>query len=419
MTTVFKYDYKKDLFDLLLEIEVKEEVMKLKLKDNKDLLSDYQSEYSLNSFIEQSKYFRQFDDLKEILAFIKESLSGGRFSFKKEKNSFIFNIYYTGKLNEKETISINITKLEKAEAKQINDIQNAFMATKKDFEQTKKMTEVQLENVKLRDKLKIKNLELKNKIDEIARLKEENTRLTKELEEYKNEVNKNLDLKKSLSQLIEIQKYTLYKQYGETVCPGHDLLEDQFRKSSVNKLKSNSFPNRERVEEPIVPIESPVLPFIFKCGANIRLSEDSLTATKITDNGWNGTVYGNRPLEKRKLNTWKLKITKSAGGGIMIGVVSTDIDPNSNENFRKAKCIYDCDLYFWNLGSTSFYGKEGRIMEGDEVEVIADLTKGTLSFKLNGNNLGVACRDLPNDKDLVPFVEMYHCEKDEVKIITE
>ena len=53
---------------------------------------------------------------------------------------------------------------------------------------------------------------------------------------------------------------------------------------------------------------------------------------------------------------------------------------------------------------------------GDSVGVVMDITKGDISFVLNGANLGVAYSGIPLDKPLVPCVHL--CRKgDSVELI--
>ena len=46
----------------------------------------------------------------------------------------------------------------------------------------------------------------------------------------------------------------------------------------------------------------------------------------------------------------------------------------------------------------------GNLKEGDIIEVIVDMQKGTLSFKINDINYGIACNKIPLNEQLYPVV---------------
>ena len=127
-------------------------------------------------------------------------------------------------------------------------------------------------------------------------------------------------------------------------------------------------------------------------------------------------VTGGAPLPQNKVTSWNIKILKSKdndGHGIFIGVAPSDID--QNEGYMYAKCgwyfyCYSSSLYSGppqnhrgkEYGPRKEYGEYVHI--GDSVGVVMDITKGELSFVVDGVNLGVAFDGIPLDKPLVPCV---------------
>ena len=113
------------------------------------------------------------------------------------------------------------------------------------------------------------------------------------------------------------------------------------------------------------------------------------------------------------------------GFGIYIGIAPSDINRNESYNY----C--NCGWYFSCYDSTLFsgpphsyrkkeYGPSKGLGEyihtGDSVGVVMDTAKGELSFVVNGVNLGVAYKEIPLDKPLVPCVLLYY-QGDSVELI--
>ena len=187
------------------------------------------------------------------------------------------------------------------------------------------------------------------------------------------------------------------------------------------------------------------------------------------------TIIGNTPLPHNKVTSWSIKILKSKdndGRGINVGVAPSNINQNEDNgnkcgwyfychdselysgsphsyNFEKCGWYFDCcsstlyagpphnynfekcGWYFYCYDSKlcsglphSYLGKEYGPRKGygqyvhteDTVGVVMDTAKGELSFVLNGVNLGVAYKEIPLDKPLVPCV--FLClEGDSVELI--
>lgn len=130
--------------------------------------------------------------------------------------------------------------------------------------------------------------------------------------------------------------------------------------------------------------------------------------------------------------SWEVKIASSCdddGYGIRVGVAPVDIDQNGDSNQEKCGWFLDCwSSMLWSSspsGAQKVRGKQygphkgkGKyVAEGDVVGVSMDMAKGTMSFSINGVDLGVAFEGIPLDeKPLVPCVLMC-CEDDSVEIV--
>lgn len=55
-------------------------------------------------------------------------------------------------------------------------------------------------------------------------------------------------------------------------------------------------------------------------------------------------------------------------------------------------------------GDIKYNNHTGKLKTGDIVEVIMDTNTGTLSFKVNDIDYGVATKEIPTNIDLVPVV---------------
>ena len=49
---------------------------------------------------------------------------------------------------------------------------------------------------------------------------------------------------------------------------------------------------------------------------------------------------------------------------------------------------------------TEYNNHSGKLNEGDIIEVIVDRVKGTLSFKVNDVDYGLACSNIPNEQNI-------------------
>ena len=153
------------------------------------------------------------------------------------------------------------------------------------------------------------------------------------------------------------------------------------------------------------------LKFSFRKGTNYTLSNNGKIAEKTNGgNWWNCTIIGNIVIPKNKISKWKIKLNKFKITK-KINTVNTfiGIGPNNPQN---ENCFYE---HCWSLSCgepTIWKNKEeitfddypGNLKDGDIIEVIVDMIKGNLSFKINNTDYGLICSDIPTNEELYPVV---------------
>eukprot|EP01122_Echinamoeba_exundans_P017354 TRINITY_DN911_c4_g1_i1.p1 TRINITY_DN911_c4_g1~~TRINITY_DN911_c4_g1_i1.p1 ORF type:complete len:3990 (-),score=695.43 TRINITY_DN911_c4_g1_i1:1688-12457(-) len=146
------------------------------------------------------------------------------------------------------------------------------------------------------------------------------------------------------------------------------------------------------------------------CHPNLDLDEDGMavTASSLAATGWR-TVMAQRPL-KSGINRWEVSLERlSPTANIMIGVCERSHRLNAyigQSASSKGWSYYGATTGFtYHDGkSDSRYGQ--KMVQGDVIGVTLDMDEGTLSFSRNGEDLGIAFRNLKG-KDLYPAVSLY------------
>ena len=157
------------------------------------------------------------------------------------------------------------------------------------------------------------------------------------------------------------------------------------------------------------------LNFEWKTNSNGRISNDSKTIMKINGNGgWNCTAIGNKSLIKGEINKWKIQLRKRTSS-ILFGIVPNDINIEANENWKKGYITNADNFDKHNLGVCQKLNSCSAV-EGNVIEIIANLEKCEISFYLNGKDLGIFCDNIIKDIDYVPFVEILN-KGDEVTLL--
>ena len=162
----------------------------------------------------------------------------------------------------------------------------------------------------------------------------------------------------------------------------------------------------------------------WKTGPNYILSNDDLIATKNSGGyKYNCNILGNI-LPKNRINKWKIKLKKFNKNNfydwnVLIGVAPSNINPNEENLYQKTWTLIcgSLNVSIKNGSQTNYKNNKDILKEGDIVEVIMNTITGELSFSVNGENLGVACK-IPLDIDLSPFALIKH-EGDSLEILNE
>ena len=141
----------------------------------------------------------------------------------------------------------------------------------------------------------------------------------------------------------------------------------------------------------------------LKCGPDILLSDDGLTASYAGDDSWS-TLLGTQPFSSG-VTSWEIRISQSSTAYIFVGVAAGTADLNTFLGGCKSGWgfIGEQALYH-NREKVKVYGES--FSAGDVIGVILDLNQGTLSFLRNGKLLGVAFDKIYGE--LFPAVAFYN-----------
>ena len=159
--------------------------------------------------------------------------------------------------------------------------------------------------------------------------------------------------------------------------------------------------------------------YIFQFNPNLSnnylLSENGLIATKKGLDDWDCVIMGNTEIPKNAISKWKIKLNYITNYRLNSWSILIGIGPkyDGSKNFHH-KCwsfiCGECSFNIRNKVSKSNMIK-ARLKIGSVIEVIVDRIKGYLSFVVNGNDCGVACKEIPKEEILYPFVSMYDTEQ--------
>lgn len=272
-----------------------------------------------------------------------------------------------------------------------------------------------------REKILIENLDkIKNKKTQIEFLE----RNISEINKIKEEFNKNsfgLDgnfMKKKEKNFIDvIEDLNHCKNEISNMEIDFVYKEDIFN-DILNKI--NDFGRIERNNNGLID-------FKWKIGKNYMLSENNKIATKTNGgNLYNCNILGDIILPKNIISRWKIKLKKFLMPSchpwdILIGVGPSNLNQN-NINLYEKTWTFICGLSAISIKSGSLtnvykdhFGE--KLKQGDIIEVMMNLKNGELSFSINGNYYGVACK-IPMDIDLSPFV-LIHDQGESIELLTK
>lgn len=148
-------------------------------------------------------------------------------------------------------------------------------------------------------------------------------------------------------------------------------------------------------------------PGYWKEGPYYTLSEDNKIATKDRSKGsFYGLALGNTPIPTAGITKWRFNVTKYCGSTACVGVAPIDADQSMHNPYESEGyyiCTCDCELH---SGPPYDYSHKdyvsGKVSTGGFIDVIVDMDNKTISFNCNGKEGGVAYRNIPTDKPLVP-----------------
>ena len=332
----------------------------------------------------------------------------------------------------------NIKKLEDL-SKSLNDSIIGLKKILEKINENKEKIKFKIQNIftQIRNALNEREDELLNQVD-----KEYNNLFINEnkLKEYEKMPNKiKISLEKGNNIDKEWNNEKLSSMINDCISIENNikdinLIHTNIKKYNLNENKEIKFtPEENEINKYLDTIKNlgkiyyniNLLKFKWKTGPNYTLSNNDLIATKTNGgNKYNCNILGDIILPKDKINKWKIKLQtfsnpSNNGLDILIGVGPSNLNQNGTCLYNKTwTFICGYSLISIKSGSAKEYnGHNGKLKEGDIVEVIMNTINGELSFSVNDNNYGIACK-IPLDIDLSPFISIYD-QGDSVEVINE
>lgn len=142
-------------------------------------------------------------------------------------------------------------------------------------------------------------------------------------------------------------------------------------------------------------------------GPYYTLNEAHTIATKDKTKGsFYGLALGSRPIPQTGITKFRIVVTKYCGSTACVGVAPVGTDqsirsPYENKGFYICTC--DCELHSgepYEYSHKSYIS--GKVSTGGYIDVIVNMDERTISFNCNGKKGGVAYKNIPVDKPLVP-----------------
>eukprot|EP01118_Nematostelium_gracile_P018921 TRINITY_DN856_c2_g1_i2.p1 TRINITY_DN856_c2_g1~~TRINITY_DN856_c2_g1_i2.p1 ORF type:complete len:200 (-),score=42.54 TRINITY_DN856_c2_g1_i2:215-751(-) len=138
-------------------------------------------------------------------------------------------------------------------------------------------------------------------------------------------------------------------------------------------------------------------------GDSISLSKENKNAMKSQDDKqYKGSVIGNRPA-----STYQVKFIKGIGD-IMVGMAPNIIDVNQEGNhYRYGWFLTLYDGKVWSKSNIKGSAYSGPIAPNSVIQVKYDKENGTISYVIDGQDKGIAHRNISSDFALYPCLEFY------------
>jgi len=259
-----------------------------------------------------------------------------------------------------------------------------------------------------------------------------NDNLVKESEKFPNKVSNSLEKGKSIDKEWNNNKLSLMI---------NDCINIENNISDINKINENikKCYSNDKKEIKCSISENEINNFLvnikefgkisnklfkWKSGPNYALSNNNLIATKTKGgSAYNCNILGDIILPKNKINKWKIKLKKylfpNNDWNILIGVGPSNLNQNEVNLYSKTWTLLCGSLNMSiNSGSqTKYKENRGKLKEGDIVEVIMNTINGELSFSINEENYGVACK-ISLDISLSPFILIYY-EGESIELLNQ
>ena len=158
----------------------------------------------------------------------------------------------------------------------------------------------------------------------------------------------------------------------------------------------------------------------FERGINCVLSNEFRTVKSYHryDYQWNKVILGKNIFCAGK-KTWKLKINKTIGSMIILGVAPIHIEISMYDVSETCGYyLYTSDGTLWSGSPFNYKSKsyhEMRIKNGEIIEIELDLDKRTLSYTYLGKRLGIAYSNFP--KLSYQLCISFYNNNDEIELI--
>jgi len=141
------------------------------------------------------------------------------------------------------------------------------------------------------------------------------------------------------------------------------------------------------------------------CGSTISVENDGAVGVQVSFEKW-GMIRADTPLPLSGVSSWNIHIDLSPKGHIFVGVATKDSNLNSYLGNDKFGWGYIGNRGVWhNKHKVKTYGKDFRT--GYTVTVTVDMDEGSISFAVNGEDLGVAFGEDLKGKELFPAFALY------------
>jgi hypothetical protein len=321
----------------------------------------------------------------------------------------------------------NLNEKLKDSISELNKLYNKIDQNKEDLK-----SNIQKKFTKIRNAYNEREEELLKEIDDIFNKNFIDENLLKEGEKLPNKIKSSLEKVKSMDK--EWENNNLNKCINNCIVIENEIEKINLINQQITKCIGNDtskihfFPNDNSINEILDNIKKFGKIDILSNNFKFRECPKGLNAARIyvvsgenkniltktgTGSDFAGTICEKELDKIIDIHRWKIKILKTKGKEINVGIASNDFNP-SNPHWNKGYFLY-CKQSF--LYSVTYSGKNKNIKKVDnEVIVELNMKTKTLKFIIDGDDKIVAFTDIPTEKPLYPAVILYD-KDDSVEII--